>query len=97
MNLKDLLKCEEKVFFSVSLQDRENFLKFAKENGCMWLNGKEIDPLQDGCNGYMSIHSDLRIANVPYFAWNHPQTKDVIKYNFSNYYRNINEKSNCED
>ena len=84
MTIKELLADNESVWFSIMSEDKEKFLRLAKEDGFIWLNGNEIQP-SDGCNGHMSAHSDMRIASVPWFAWFHPSTVDIPRYNFSEF------------
>lgn len=84
MTLKELLKDNERVWLSIMPDDKERFLQLAKEEGFIWLNGNKIQP-SDGCNGHMSVHSDMRIASVPWFAWFHPSTETIPKYCFAEY------------
>ena len=60
------------------------FLRLVKEEGFIWLNGNAIQ-LSDGCNGHMSVHNDMRIAGVPWFAWFHPSTEKIPKYSFAEF------------
>ena len=84
MTIKELLKDNERVWFSILPEDKEKFLKLAKEEGFIWLNDNEIQP-SDGCNGHMSVRNDMRIASVPWFAWFHPSTESIPKYSFEEF------------
>ena len=84
MTIKELLTDNESVWFSIMPDDKERFLQLAKEEGFIWLNGNTIQP-SDGCNGHMSVHSDMRIASVPWFAWFHPSTESIPKYSFGEF------------
>ena len=84
MTIKKLLKDNESVWFSILPEDKEKFLRLAKYEGFIWLNGNEIEP-SDGCNGHMSVHDDMRIASVPWFAWFHPSTESIPKYSFAEF------------
>ena len=66
---------ENSIWFEVYPEDEKEFLKYAKENGCKWLNGEEID-LEKVHGGYhMSISKKLTLAFVPYFAWGYYKEK----------------------
>ena len=82
MTIKELLKDNETVWFSIMPEDKEKFLRFAKEEGFIWLNGNGIQP-SDCCNGHMSVHRDMHIANVPWFAWFHQDTAHIKKLDFA--------------
>ncbi len=84
MTIKELLKDNERVWLSIMPEDKEKFLRLAKDEGFIWLNGNAIQPF-DGCNGHMSVHNDMRIASVPWFAWFHPSTESIPKYSFSEF------------
>lgn len=84
MTIKKLLKDNESVWFSILPEDKEKFLRLAKDEGFIWLNGNEIQP-SDGCNGHMSVHNDMHIASVPWFAWFHPSTDNIIKIDFAEF------------
>ena len=95
MELLELLKTNERIFFSVLPKDKTEFLSFVKSQGCTWLNGSEIKET-DSLNGHISIHKDLRIGNVPYFAWFHPQNENVLKLDFAEYKNGIIKESKDE-
>lgn len=63
--LKDLLKNNEQVWFSI--QDNENqkvaFLNWAKQNNCKW-NNKIISPEKDVCSIFMGINKNLILGCV---------------------------------
>lgn len=79
--LEELLQDGE-VWFLVT--DKKEFLSKAKEFGCVWINGAEID-VNDDCFFHMSISNDKRIANVSMSAWLAPQFKDKTKYAFEDF------------
>ena len=88
MTIKELLTKNECVYFSILLDDKDIFLKQVKTEGFRWLNGEEIKET-DCCNGHMAVHSDMRIASVPWFAWFHPDRSSVPKYSFSEFTKGI--------
>ncbi len=84
MRIKEVLKENERVYFSILPDDKDRFLKQAKEEGFVWLNGNEINE-SDCCNGHMAVHKDMRIAIVPWFAWFHPDTASIPKIDYSSF------------
>lgn len=70
------------VWFSVT--DKKRFLEWAKEQGCVWLNGNEIDP-EGECFYHMSVHRDKKIANVAMYVWFAEQFKSKPKYVFEDF------------
>ena len=72
---KEELSKENSIWFEVRSEDRKEFLKYAKENGCKWLNGDEIDLEKDHCGPHMGISKKLSLAFVPYFAWGYCKEK----------------------
>ncbi len=67
-----------------SLSDKKAFLEWAKEQGCIWMNGTEIDPDGD-CFFHMAVHQDKKIANVAMYAWFAEHFKDKPKYVFEDF------------
>ena len=84
MKITDLLKDNEKVYFSILQEDKETFLELAKDEGFKWISGDEIKP-GDGCNGHMAVHRDMKMANVAWFCWFHPAAADIPKYDFAEF------------
>lgn len=87
--LKKILQENEKIWFEISESEKSEFLQFAKNLGCLWTNGDEIRPEIDHCGIHMSIHSDLRIANVAYFVWFHTDFDSIPKFVFSDFVKGI--------
>lgn len=79
--LKELLQKGD-VWFS--LRDKKGFLTWAKTQGCVWMNGSEINP-DDDCFFHMAIRQDLTIANVASHAWFSEVFKDKQKYVFEDF------------
>lgn len=63
-NLMELLKTEKCVWVSMESQQRQNFLKFAKDVGFKWFTGQEIS-LNDNCWLTVAMFDDMTIANIP--------------------------------
>lgn len=87
MNLKNLLNENKAVWFEIEQTEKQKFLEFAKKNGCVWLNDKEIDPLADDCMCHMSIHNDYKIAKVAHFIWY--RNTEVKKFLFTEFLNGI--------
>ncbi len=84
-HFKKTIGDSKKLWFEISEQDLHRFLVYAKELGCTWLNGDEIDPDHQICSCHMSIHADLKIASVPYFTWFSDDFSSVKKLLFSEF------------
>ncbi len=67
--VKEILNGDKRVWFLVEDKDFKSFLKFARDNGCKWLNGDEILVDNDHISHHMSINSANQIAFVPVWAW----------------------------
>jgi hypothetical protein len=87
--LKNLLQENEKIWFEITESEKREFLRFAQSQGCLWTNGQEIFPETDDCSLHMSIHRDLRIANVAYFVWFHTDFDAIPKFVFSDFVKGI--------
>ena len=61
--LSELLQNEKSIWFKVDKKYRKQFLKFAKENGCKWMNGDEIK-LKNNISYCMGISSEYRLGFV---------------------------------
>ena len=91
MNYKDVCGKEESVWFTLSDMENEGrlFLQWAKELGCVWMNGEEIDPSKGTDFFTLSIHSDGTLANVPAMARVAKKFKGVKRVCFSDYYKSL--------
>ncbi len=65
--LKEMLG-KEGVFFSVEKEEAEEFLLFAKSNGCKWISGKAIEE-GDYCGRFMGISKDLKLGYMSAMCW----------------------------
>ena len=54
---------KDEVWFRVEKKDRKRFLQFAKDHGCVWMDGEEINPKKHGCGCIMGM-SDYHIGFV---------------------------------
>ena len=90
---KDVCKDEE-IWFTLSnkLKDGRLFLKWAKDLGCVWINGEEIDPSKGTDFFTLSIHSDGTLANVPAMALASKQFEGVKRVRFKDYYKALKKK-----
>ena len=67
-------------WFKVCSKDGEKFLEFAKNKGCTWINGKEINPKLDHCGPFMGM-GDGSIGYISCFIFGccH-KNKNVINF-----------------
>lgn len=85
-NLKELLKKEKCVWVSIEPQQRQDFLKFAKDCGFKWFTGKEIS-LNDDCWLTVAMFDDLTIANIPAMHIVFGSDRHIVyKINFTDFY-----------
>lgn len=91
MTYKDVCGSESCVWFELSDMKKEGrkFLQWAKDIGCVWLNGEEINPHKGTDFFHLAIHSDGKLANVAMFAWIAPQYANVRKVKFSEYKKSL--------
>lgn len=60
---------EKWAWFEIQPKDGNKFLKWAKDLGCKWVDGKEIDINQKVEFIHFSISIDGKLAYLPAFAW----------------------------
>ncbi len=82
-NYKELCGDEKEVWIEISPGEGEEFLQWAKDLGCVWINGKQIVPSEGANSFHFAIHNDGTLANVAMFVWVHKQFEGVAKYMFS--------------
>ena len=68
-NIKEILENDDCVWFVINENDRKEFLEYAKDNGCKWLDGSEINLSKDKCGFCMGIRKNLTMGVVPMFSW----------------------------
>ena len=68
MDLKTELK-NGQIWFNIKKKDKTIFLNYAKNNGCKWVDGKEISPTTDECGCHMGITPDLLLGFVGCHCW----------------------------
>ena len=66
--LQKLLK-RGQVWFDIPEGNKQRFLRFAKFNGCKWINGADIYPESDLCSNHMAITQNLQIGYVSDMCW----------------------------
>ena len=81
-NLKELLGTSESVWFEIEPSKQKRFLQWAKDLGCVWLNGKEINPCEKVEFFHFSIDKNGILGIVPAFAWanKNPKLKSIKRY-----------------
>ena len=84
-NYLDVCGTNEMVWFEIQPKEGKEFLRWAKSLGCVWINGKEINPKDTTTFFHLSISDDGTLANVPMFAWLAKKYENVPKYNFSDF------------
>ena len=75
------MKYEDDVWFRVEEKDSKRFLQFAKDLGCIWINGTDIDPEKDKSGHYMGMENHcLGYVSNMIFHFCHDKHK-VIDFN----------------
>ena len=84
-NFKDVCGGKE-VWFEIKPSEGKKFLKWAKDLGCVWIGGKEIDPKKGVEFFHLSI-ADGKLAYVPIFSWvsKDDRVKSIKRYGFSDF------------
>ena len=80
----------KRVWFYIRREEQAEFLRFAKDNGCRWIDGTEID-LEGGACNFMGINRERKTGQISVVAWmccTDPTSIGVRKMDFSE----INEK-----
>ncbi len=68
-NYKEILGNEEEVWFQLQENECETFLQWAKDLGCVWCNGKDIQPPTELTSFHYAISATGKLARIPLFAW----------------------------
>ena len=64
-NLKEILKNDKEVWFVLKDNQKKDFLNWAKNNGLVWINKKQIDVEKDDCYYHMAVsNSKKEISNI---------------------------------
>ena len=95
LTYKDVCGEEPSVWFSLKDMKKEGkaFLQWARDLGCVWLNGEAIDPRGGTDFFHLAIHADSKLTNVGMFAFmarkrsSHP----APLYDFTEYIKSLNE------
>ena len=86
LNLKELLKQENQIWFKVERCDKFKFLIFLKEQNCKWIDGKEIDIKNDKISSFMGINENFELGFVSAMCWcSNNKSKSIKKYEFKNF------------
>ena len=80
--LKEMLRKSDQVWFNVNNEKVKDFLKFAKNNGCKCINGKEIDVNHDICGFHMGVSRDFKLGYVSNMCWHFERNVNVRKIMF---------------
>ena len=67
--IKELLKKDKHIWLFVEEDYKKEFLQFALNNGCTWLNGTEIKPNEDNCGHFMAITKNKHIGFIAAQCW----------------------------
>lgn len=67
--LKEIIGRDKHVWFYVEEEDKKRFLKFAKVNGCVWINGAEINVKEDSCSHFMGITQNCKLGFIAVQCW----------------------------
>ena len=87
-NYKELCGEKESVWFEIKPSESEKFFKWAKDLGCIWLNGEKIEPTKNAEFFHYSISKYGRLAIVPACAWAN-NTLKFDKFVFSDFIKNF--------
>ena len=68
-NYKEVCGNEEEIWFEVKDNEVEKFLNWAKELGCVWPNGKKINPQEKPTSFHYAITAKGLLGKIPLFAW----------------------------
>lgn len=83
-SLKELLQERDEVWFLLDDENKKDFLCFAKDNGCKWVDGKEINIKENDCWNIVGISRDYVLGNVgasvAYLNKNRPERISFADY-----------------
>ncbi len=68
-NYKEVCGNEQEIWFEIQSDETEKFLEWAKGLGCIWLNGKEINPKEPPTALHYAIDKQGKLGKIPLFAW----------------------------
>ena len=68
-NYKDVCGSKKEVWFQLQENECESFLQWAKDLGCIWLNGQEIHPKEELTSFHYAISVNGLLGRIPLFAW----------------------------
>ena len=90
MDHKDVCGTES-IWFILSDKKKEGrrFLQWAKQLGCVWLNGEEIEPRKGTDFFTLCITKDGKLGNVSAMALVSKQFQDVKRVRFADHYRSL--------
>lgn len=57
------------VWFEIQNGEGETFFQWAKDLGCVWLNGKKIDPKEPPLALHFEVRPNGTLARIPLSAW----------------------------
>ncbi len=93
MDYKDVCGTENAVWFCLSnKREGRRFLQWAKELGCVWLNGDEIEPSKGTDFFTLCITKEGKIGNVSAMALPSEQFQQVKRVRFADYYTALKKK-----
>ena len=80
--IKELLGGNERVWFDINQSDFTQFLTYALEQGCTWMDGSTINPDKDNCSHHMGINNELKLGFVSMWCWfsGASNTPKIIKF-----------------
>ena len=90
-NHKEVCGDKKCVWFTVERKEGKKFLQWVKNLGCVWIDGKKIKPQNNVDFFHLSINKDGKLSYVPMSAWltKQPEFKDVQRYDFKEYIKDI--------
>ena len=65
-------------WFIVAKKDGKRFLQFAKDSGCVWINGDEICPKTDKCGSFMGMDNhSIGYVSAMIYHYGHEKHKVI--------------------
>lgn len=73
----------KEVWWEVKPKDQKAFFEWLKESGCVWVDGKEIDPNEKVEFIHFAVSNDKKISIIPAFTWvDKNLSKEIEKHCF---------------
>ena len=93
-NFKDVCGNYDEAWFEMEPAENKKFLEWAKNLGCVWSNGDEINPTEKTNCIYLAINSEGKLRTIPILQWSSkkPSSKNIKRYVYREFIKNIKTK-----